>query len=247
MANLLNSIDKIASPFARRVYIEKNRFIREYADFYIKNNFQENEFIFSEHKKNIAKIFGFYYKKAIIAGGESVNIETKNMILRLDKKDLSPENMSGYWVDLVKSYLSVYGAAKISRVSKTTRDDIRAALVGSALDGRDKVKKAILKTRALSRVRATVIAQTETHGAAMHSSFESAKKLGRDFGVKTQKEWITTEDSRTRDIHSETNGQVVDMEQPFIVGGEEMERPGDPSASAENVINCRCVLGYVAN
>jgi hypothetical protein len=28
-------------------------------------------------------------------------------------------------------------------------------------------------------------------------------------------------------------------------GVEEMEVPGDPSASAENTINCRCTIGYL--
>ncbi len=30
------------------------------------------------------------------------------------------------------------------------------------------------------------------------------------------------------------------MGQPFIVGGEQLQYPGDPAGSAWNVISCRC-------
>jgi len=29
------------------------------------------------------------------------------------------------------------------------------------------------------------------------------------------------------------------------VGGERLMYPGDPSGSAENVINCRCAVGHI--
>jgi hypothetical protein len=37
----------------------------------------------------------------------------------------------------------------------------------------------------------------------------------------------------------------VPIDEPFIVSGEELMYPGDPSGSAGNVINCRCAIGYV--
>ena len=42
--------------------------------------------------------------------------------------------------------------------------------------------------------------------------------------------------------HILANGQVVAPEMPFIVGGEELMYPRDPSGSAENTINCSCLL-----
>jgi len=35
------------------------------------------------------------------------------------------------------------------------------------------------------------------------------------------------------------------MDQPFIVDGESLDYPGDPSGSAANVINCRCGVSYL--
>jgi hypothetical protein len=42
--------------------------------------------------------------------------------------------------------------------------------------------------------------------------------------------------------HLLANGQVVAPDQPFLVGGEELMYPRDPSGSAENTINCHCLV-----
>lgn len=56
-----------------------------------------------------------------------------------------------------------------------------------------------------------------------------------------KKVWIATIDNRTREDHLKANKQVVDYDEPFIVGGEEIDWPiVDPNASPSNTINCRC-------
>jgi hypothetical protein len=72
-------------------------------------------------------------------------------------------------------------------------------------------------------------------------------KLARDkWEFKTQKRWIAVHDNRTRHAHLATDGQTVDSEAFFTVGGEQMEFPGDPEASGKNTINCRCFAEDVA-
>jgi hypothetical protein len=72
-------------------------------------------------------------------------------------------------------------------------------------------------------------------------------KLARDkWEFKTQKRWIAVHDNRTRHAHLAANGQTVDSEAFFTVGGEQMEFPGDPEASGANTINCRCFAEDVA-
>ena len=34
----------------------------------------------------------------------------------------------------------------------------------------------------------------------------------------------------------------IPLDETFIGGGEEMDRPGDPAGSAWNAVNCRCTL-----
>lgn len=89
-----------------------------------------------------------------------------------------------------------------------------------------------------SRNRALTIARTEVISASNGSASLAAAQLPAD--VAAGQEFIATRDERTRDDHSEADGQIVAMGQPFDVGGESLLYPGDPAGSAENVINCRC-------
>ena len=56
------------------------------------------------------------------------------------------------------------------------------------------------------------------------------------------KEWVSVDDNRTREAHHHADGQVVPLDEPFIVDGEELMYPGDINGSASNVINCRCTM-----
>jgi hypothetical protein len=71
--------------------------------------------------------------------------------------------------------------------------------------------------------------------------------LARDkWEFKTQKRWVAVHDNRTRHTHLSADGQTVDSTAFFTVGGEQMEFPGDPSASGKQTINCRCFAEDVA-
>lgn len=83
--------------------------------------------------------------------------------------------------------------------------------------------------------RAQRIARTESHLAVMKGSHEAMKQNG----VK-QRQWLAGLDERTREAHLEANGQVVGIDEPYIVDDEELMFPGDPEGSAGNVVNCRC-------
>lgn len=54
------------------------------------------------------------------------------------------------------------------------------------------------------------------------------------------KEWVATNDDRTRPSHWNANGQRVPVDQPFIVNGFELMFPLDPAGPASETINCRC-------
>lgn len=66
-----------------------------------------------------------------------------------------------------------------------------------------------------------------------------------DMGIEVKKKWLATLDDRTRDTHQELDGQTVPVDEPFVVDGQEIDYPGDPSAPPELVYNCRCTLTYV--
>lgn len=87
--------------------------------------------------------------------------------------------------------------------------------------------------------RTEMIARTVSTQSYSAGSME----LYKSEGVQ-QKEWLATMDNRTRDDHAEANGQVVGVDEPFLVGGYEMMFPGDDSggADASEIVNCRCTV-----
>jgi len=92
--------------------------------------------------------------------------------------------------------------------------------------------------------KARRIAQTECIRSLNQGAYAAACQAIDEHGFIMTKTWLSVSDERTRDIHAESNGQTVDFYDPFIVGGEGMQYPLDPSASPENTINCRCTATY---
>lgn len=97
---------------------------------------------------------------------------------------------------------------------------------------------------------------TKNRDAMLHSArtlLTGAQNAGRDdamrqaqaSGIRVRKMWIATLDHRTRDAHRELDGQIAEMDQPFVVYGEKIRFPGDPLAKPELIYNCRCTLGFV--
>lgn len=134
---------------------------------------------------------------------------------------------------------------RITDVTETTRRQIVNAIDRGYRDGLGQrgVANAILDmVPSLSSTRANVIARTETHGAANYGSNEAAKQTG----LPMKKEWLAAADERTRETHAIASLQPpISMDEKFVVGDSELDFPGDPSGAAEEVINCRCTLGYI--
>jgi HK97 family phage portal protein len=92
--------------------------------------------------------------------------------------------------------------------------------------------------------RTELIARTET----TRINAAGTQALGESWGVK-KKQWLATEDGRTRDSHASADGQEVDMTETFSVGGYKMMHPGDTSLGApvSEIANCRCAEALLPN
>lgn len=86
--------------------------------------------------------------------------------------------------------------------------------------------------------RAERIARTEVVGASNAGAMAQMESAG----LESTKEWLATNDLRTRDSHRRADGQVVDLNNNFTVGGVRMSRPHDPTGPANEVVNCRCTM-----
>ena len=151
---------------------------------------------------------------------------------------------------------------RIVGIVETTRANVVAAIDRGQRAGLgvDQIAKDITENSPIrSRTRAHIIARTETHGAANYGANEAAKATG----LKLKKEWVSVQDHRTRDFgqsdgilddfdHRSANGQIVDMDQPFVIAGksgqpEMLMYPGDPNGSPGNTINCRCGVSHIVD
>lgn len=86
--------------------------------------------------------------------------------------------------------------------------------------------------------RAGLIARTEIVSASNAGALEGMKQAGVE-----GKEWLDSNDDRVRESHQGMDGQRVPIDQDFQSPlGAHLNAPGDPSAPAEEVINCRCTV-----
>jgi hypothetical protein len=146
-------------------------------------------------------------------------------------------------------FLSTEGGSKITSVQGTLVEDIIKA-IQEKLKGNESlvtlqnaIYELISKSYTFYKWQALRIARTETTSASNFASYREASKAP----YKMTKVWIAALDDRTRHDHKIENGQIVDFEKPFTMAdGSLLMYPGDTTAKASQVINCRCTLGYKA-
>ncbi len=93
----------------------------------------------------------------------------------------------------------------------------------------------------LGPVRARRIAATQATSGFNAGALAAARALtGPERPLV--KQWLTRNDERVRRAHRDVNGQVQFLDDAFDVDGSEMQFPGDPTAPADLVVNCRCIL-----
>ena len=154
------------------------------------------------------------------------------------------------WERIIRNYITTQGGAKITRISGTTRTKINKIISDGQVEGFgvDKIAKNIRTqmSEPFTRYRSALIARTETHNASSYTN----QAVAESYEVPMKKRWVSTNDDRTRSHHSAMNGVEVDLEADFDVPYKgvtyKMKHAGDPRGGPANVINCRCVILYVA-
>lgn len=87
-------------------------------------------------------------------------------------------------------------------------------------------------------------ARTAVTSAQNKGRLDAMEQL-EDDGIIMGKEWIATQDERTREAHEELDRVVVPYNEPFENSIGRIMYPGDPNASPANTYNCRCSLAEV--
>ena len=89
--------------------------------------------------------------------------------------------------------------------------------------------------------RAMLIAENEANSFENYVEYREAKTSG-----KTKKIWQTELDDKVRITHELAEGQTVDIDGLFFIGGSKMRFPMDTmyDPAPNEVINCRCACKY---
>ena len=117
---------------------------------------------------------------------------------------------------------------------------ISACVTSSILQGKsikgmaDDLQTRIPTMNRNSAIRTARTAVTNAQNAGRQDSYVAATKMG----IEMEREWVSALDARTRPEHAEADGQVVGVDEPFIVGGEKLMFPGDRNGSGWNTYNC---------
>ncbi|MET9818323.1 phage minor head protein [Streptomyces sp. NPDC006355] len=155
-----------------------------------------------------------------------------------DGRDL-PAGM-GQYVETTEHLLRAVG----DRLAEVARQELAEGVeAGESVDQlRDRLRVRFAADGAqLGRARQERTAATEATRAWNTATLEAARALtGPDRPLV--KQWRTRGDNRVRHAHDEVDGQLRLLDEPFRVGGHDMDAPGDPTAPASLVVNCRCVL-----
>ena len=177
-----------------------------------------------------------------LSGGVSAWVQAPNT-------DLLPESTAMAWTEVVNTQAVVYSQVATNRltgpVAESIWNDLKLKISQAIETGAstERLAEEIATMTDFAQYRAQAIARTEVNGAFNAGNFESNQALG-EFGP-VEKYWLATGDDRTRPTHREASGQVRPFSQPFDVGGAQMLYPHDPAGPAKEVVNCRCVLGYL--
>ena len=123
-------------------------------------------------------------------------------------------------------------------MKKINAETLQGILQGESMD---KIAKRIMNVQEMNKTQAIRSARTIVTGAENKGRQDSYKRAEKD-GIVMKREWIATNDSRTRHWHAELDGVEVDIDEPWENEFGKIMFPGDQSADPANTYNCRCSM-----
>lgn len=233
----------------RQVRIAENREFKKWNDYFKRENFKGvDQFLATGKTTGFDGLFldrdiTELYENLFTSVGTQVALWYQN---NFEKFIVKQQTVQG-WRDIFGAFGRQFAADKVTLVSGNRKKELQGILKKLMSDPEfqslnEREAQRILRSQfsRYSKVQAMRLVRTETVTAANYASTQTANDLFGDQGYT--KEWLTAIDGRERPAHRAANGQQVMADEPFVVGGEFLKFPADPSASAKNRINCRCTI-----
>ena len=230
-------ITRIAARYTPVIAREINRAMNEAAN-KLGDTLAENQ-IRNKHTENMAKILSKLWEDSGNVAVSGTFKIAKNFLQMEFKRDITTPIVD----QAIANWIKTFGGTQITEITKTTMTDINKIVADARVEGlseRDTGRLIREVAPSKSASRAQTIARTESHGSSQGISLEVANKTD----IPMKKIWLSDRTESAREAHLDIDGQERALSQPFDVDGEQLEYPGDPSGSAGNVINCKCVIGY---
>ena len=123
-------------------------------------------------------------------------------------------------------------------MKKINAETLQGILQGESMD---KIAKRIMNVQEMNKTQAIRSARTIVTGAENKGRQDSYARAEAD-GIILQKEWLSTNDGRTRHSHAVLDGAIVDQNKKFDNG---LMFPGDPNGRPEETWNCRCTVAAI--
>lgn len=153
------------------------------------------------------------------------------IFLLIGTSDLSSEELTNILRDKITDAIQTYGLDIKKYDLEGYIDLISKEIIESTLENLDEDK--------ISEDRAKLITENEVNSVYNKVNLVDAQLSGKKF-----KTWVTMGDRNVRVWHEEVNMKTIPIKDKFLVGGDEMDFPHDPTASMQNTANCRCICTY---
>ena len=145
-----------------------------------------------------------------------------------------------------KIWLNNVAAQQIANISIGTVLRVKEIIDRSIRDGLtiDETRTELRNSSGFSKVRAERIARTEVVSASNASLYYTVFRYYSP--DETTKNWVATNDRRTRPTHSKAGATQRDVpfSDYFVVGGVSCMFPGDSLLPARERVNCRCTMTF---
>lgn len=234
-------IEAVQNAYRQRVYEAIRTQVNYFAD-----NYAKGITVTELPKKKLIQALRGIYESAGLQNAKYVRYQ----IRRNAKKSFdSPEEKLRWMIN--EYYRQNLLTQAVEPITRTTFKQIEQVLQQATAEGWGTAKTVqALKRTDITRVRAELIVRTESMKAANAGAMLSAAELD----IAVSKVWISAQDNRTRRIprdqydHLHMNGKQTGYNDAFVVPSTKsidvMQYPGDPTASAGNVCNCRCTVAF---
>lgn len=193
------------------------------------------------------------YTNGQMAGIYAINFNAVNTTIGSVVKGYSFELVNPTMIkNLVKDNPNLLPLKKVNekKVVRWAKSKINTELTQGIIKGESipKIAKRLEKVTGMESRYAVTNARTMCTSAENKARLDGMEDA-QEQGVEMLKEWMATNDNRTRDWHADLDGETAEIDEPFENEYGEIMYPGDPSADPANTYNCRCsmvtkILGF---